>query len=89
MPTTETPRDSNSHWVRLTWLARLLALVLLFLASRDDLWFDEIWSMTFIDGSDYVTDLITVHHHGANHLVNTMFMYYIPDGSPAIAYRAF
>ena len=53
--------------------------MLIVAAARGDLWLDEIWSLLFVRASRSVTDLFARFRHDNNHLLNTLFLYYLGE----------
>jgi hypothetical protein len=60
-------------------------------AARGDLWFDEIWSLSFARELDAPWEVLTRIHHDNNHPLNTLALYLTVKAAgahaPAIAYR--
>ena len=60
-------------------------------AARGDLWFDEIWSLSFARELDAPWEVLTRIHHDNNHPLNTLALYVTLKAAgahaPAIAYR--
>jgi hypothetical protein len=53
------------------------------------LWFDEVWSWEFARSAQTPAQLFfgAQHHHDNNHKLNTLYLYFVPDGEPFWAYR--
>jgi len=84
----ETARTSR----HLRWafgLVALLSSALIIAAARGDLWFDEIWSLSFARASHSVLDVFVRFHHDNNHPLNTVFLYCIGNSQTLSAYRLF
>jgi len=63
--------------------------MLIVAAARGDLWLDEIWSLLFVRASRSVTDLFVRFRHDNNHLLNTLFLYYLGERKTLFTYRLF
>jgi len=77
-----------------TRLASLLAIVgcaaiLRLAAAANDLWFDEIWSLWLIARETKVPwDLFRGGmRHDNNHLLNSLYLFWLPPHLPPLAYR--
>ena len=68
-----------------------LAAAIRVAAARGDLWFDEIWSLSFARELDAPWEVLTRIHHDNNHPLNTLALYLTLKAAgahaPAIAYR--
>lgn len=66
-----------------------LASVLIMIAARGDLWFDEILSVRLAQLARTPWDvfLFPPLMHDNNHALNTLYLYCVPAGSPFGAYR--
>jgi hypothetical protein len=81
--------------MRKTCLAAAFAVILLAAAAlrlvplSAELWLDELWSWEFARTAQTPLDIWTgpQHHHDNNHKLNTLILYYIPDGAPYAYYR--
>lgn len=59
-----------------------LAALLRLAATWNDLWLDEIWTLTLITGLRAPLEIVTALHHDNNHVLNTFFLYLLrPLGS--------
>src|SRR5260370_13764788 len=84
-----------SIFTRKTWLAVLFGVMLLAAAGRRlaplsaELWLDELWSLEFARSAQAPLEIWTgpYHHHDNNHKLNTLALYYVPDGAPYACYR--
>lgn len=56
-------------------------------ASRGDFWLDEIWSWTFARQAASALDIFTRFPHDNNHILNTLFLYFLGDQRHWIVYR--
>ena len=65
----------------------LLSSGLIVLAALGDLWLDEIWSLHFARESDSVADLFFRFQHDNNHLLNTLYLYFLEGPSAYFTYR--
>jgi hypothetical protein len=78
------------HRVLLVALFALAAAVRV-AAARGDLWFDEIWSLSFARELDAPWEVLTRIHHDNNHPLNTLALYLTLKAAGAharpIAYR--
>jgi hypothetical protein len=80
---------------RKTWLAALFAMIFLAAALlrlaplSAELWLDELWSLEFARTAPTPLDIWTgpQHHHDNNHKLNTLALYYVPDGAPYACFR--
>ncbi|MFO0918305.1 MAG: glycosyltransferase family 39 protein [Planctomycetaceae bacterium] len=79
--------DSSQPWF--PWLSTIIGLfgLLMMVAARGDLWFDEILSVKFAHLARNPMDVLLAIPHDNNHPLNTLFLYYVPDGSPFPVYR--
>ena len=59
----------------LCWTFVALALGLRVAAARGDLWFDELWSLSFARELDAPWEVLTRIHHDNNHPLNTLALY--------------
>ncbi len=71
------------------WLLALIGLfgLVMALAARGDLWFDEILSVKFAHLARNPLDVLLAIPHDNNHPLNTLFLHYVPEGSPFAIYR--
>lgn len=60
--------------------------VLRFLSARDNLWFDEIWSVNFARSMRSAWDVFRIQHDN-NHILNTLCLYYFGTGDDWPRYR--
>jgi hypothetical protein len=69
----------------------VLAAAVRIAAARGDLWFDEIWSLSFARELDAPWEVLTRIHHDNNHPLNTLALYLTLKAAGAhawpIAYR--
>ncbi len=83
---------ATSHRMRLL-LPGIAACVLLvgvalrIWAARDDLWFDEIWSLRFAQSAKSPLEIFTRIHHDNNHYLVTLWMYFIGNQEHWWVYR--
>jgi hypothetical protein len=81
--------------MRKACLAAVFAVIFLAAAAlrlaplSAELWLDELWSWEFARTAQSPLDIWTGvhHHHDNNHKLNTLVLYYIPDGAPYAFYR--
>ena len=55
----------------------ILLSLLIIVASRGDLWLDEVWSLNLAQRAHSVTDVFLRLRHDNNHPINTLFMYWL------------
>ncbi len=65
----------------------VLAALLRLAASRGDFWLDEIWSWTFARQASSALDIFTSFAHDNNHILNTLFLYFLGDQFNWVVYR--
>ncbi len=79
---------SSEHIEKIFWVAAYVLVVALLLASaRGDLWFDEIWSLSFVQSATSWWDVFTRLHHDNNHPLNSLFLYFFGLHQPFWVYR--
>lgn len=64
-----------------------LAAVVMALSARGDLWFDEILSFQWAKNAKSPADIFALFRHDNNHPVNTLWIYLLGPGWPALIYR--
>jgi hypothetical protein len=59
------------------------------LPLSSELWLDELWSLEFARTAHSPLEIWTGagHHHDNNHKLNTLVLYFVPDGSPYALFR--
>ena len=62
-------------------------IALILLASRGDLWIDEIWSILFAENSSSIWDIASIHKHDNNHVLNTIYLYLVGSQDTFFLYR--
>ncbi len=67
----------------------LLSSTLIVLAARGDLWLDEIWSISFAEAAKTPWEILFVFKHDNNHILNTLFLYFIGKHQDLFLYRVF
>jgi hypothetical protein len=84
-PITASPRTTGFFLAAAVALAALLRLPCL----DAELWFDEVWSWEFARAAATPWDVFAGpgHHHDNNHKLNTLYLYFVPDGLPFPYYR--
>lgn len=60
-------------------LATIIAAIIRWYSSFDNLWLDEIWSANFTVGVKHVWDIFSIHHDN-NNILNTIYLYYFGHG---------
>jgi hypothetical protein len=69
----------------------VLAAAVRIAAARGDLWFDEVWSLSFARELDAPWEVLTRIHHDNNHPLNTLALYVTLKAAgahaPPVAYR--
>jgi len=70
-------------------LAYLLSWTLILAASIGDLWLDEIWSIQFARASGSPIEILTRFHHDNNHVLNTLFLWFVGVQNTLFVYRLF
>ena len=68
-------------------IGMLVNSVMLLAAARGDLWFDEIWSISFAESARTPWDIVSVFKHDNNHVLNTFFLYAIGRHDNLMVYR--
>ena len=53
----------------------------------NDLWFDELWSLSFAGRAASPLDVLLRIHHDNNHKINTLFMAALGQDAPGFLYR--
>ncbi len=76
----------GSDW-RLSAGLIFLGGILLFVCSRGDLWFDEIWSFEWVRRAASPWDVLTKLHHDNNHPINTWWLMFLGGWCPSIVCR--
>src|SRR5258707_11952356 len=56
-------------------------------AARDDLWLDEIWSLSLAARVHRALDVFTSLHHDNNHYLVTLWMFLLGDNAAGFWYR--
>jgi hypothetical protein len=62
--------------------------MLIVLAARGDLWLDEIWSFNFAYKAKTIAEIFNIRHDN-NHVLNTIYLFFIKEQSAFIIYRLF
>jgi hypothetical protein len=57
-------------------------------AASAEFWFDEVWSWQLARGAGSAWDVLAGLRHDNNHQLNTLYLYFCPDGLPWPCYRA-
>jgi hypothetical protein len=84
---------TSAHSREKLWFSAFLILLaaIRIAAARGDLWFDEIWSLSFARELDAPWETLTRIHHDNNHPLNTLALYLTLKAAGAhawpIAYR--
>jgi hypothetical protein len=84
-PTVMSSRTAGLFLAAAVALAALLRLPCL----SAELWFDEVWSWEFARTAETPWEVFAGphHHHDNNHKLNTLYLYFVPDGLPFACYR--
>jgi hypothetical protein len=84
-PSTLPPRSAGLFLAAAVALAALLRLPCL----HAELWLDEVWSWEFARAAATPWEIFAGpnHHHDNNHKLNTLYLYFVPDGLPYPWYR--
>jgi hypothetical protein len=81
----------NNHYrfmfILASSLILLIASILRIICMKNDLWFDEIWSIVMINSVGNVGDIITKLHHDNRHIINTLIIYLLGDTESPLIYR--
>ena len=56
-------------------------------AATGDLWLDEIWSIRVAQAARIPTEILTRFHHDNNHVLNTLFLWFVGVQSTLFIYR--
>jgi hypothetical protein len=87
----KSPPTSLDRKTRIAFLLAVFAgaAVLRLAAAANDLWFDEIWSLWLIAREAQAPwDLFRGGmRHDNNHLLNSLYLYWLPPHLPPLAYR--
>lgn len=78
---------SVSTFRSLALLIFILGVVLRILASINDFWLDEIWSLYLAKEVQSPLEIITKVRSSNNHILNTLFMYLVGDREYWLVYR--
>jgi hypothetical protein len=85
-----TPRQLSPRRAALLLAAVfVLAMLCRLPCLRAELWFDEVWSWEFARTAATPWQIFfgPDHHHDNNHKLNTLYLYFVPDGLPFPCYR--
>src|SRR5262245_14982594 len=69
------------------FFAYLLSWTLIIVAATGDLWLDEIWSIRVAQAARIPTEILTRFHHDNNHVLNTLFLWFVGVQSTLFIYR--
>lgn len=87
VPVTRTDRLSMP-WLTLVWASIIIiAAAARIAASRDDFWFDEIWSWKFATQATSPWEIATRIRHDNNHILNTWIVFLLPRDTHWFFYR--
>ena len=78
------PTRSSLLWTCLLLAAIVvLALFLRAVCLSAELWLDEVWSWEFAHTAATPWEIFMGpnHHHDNNHKLNTLYLFFIPDGA--------
>lgn len=64
-----------------------LATGLIVAAARGDLWLDEIWSIMIANSADSFPDIFSRFQHDNNHVLNTLYFFWIGNQKVLYVYR--
>jgi len=64
-----------------------LGSILIIFAARGDLWLDEIWSVLFAELAHTPWEILSRYKHDNNHVLNTLYLYFIGKQHVLMAYR--
>jgi hypothetical protein len=67
--------------------AYLLSLALIVAAAIGDLWLDEIWSIEIVRAASNPVEILTRFHHDNNHVLNTLFLWFMGTQQTLFLYR--
>ena len=65
----------------------LVSSILILCAARGDLWLDEIWSIAIAESARTPWEIVSVYKHDNNHVLNTLYLYFLGTQSHLIVYR--
>jgi hypothetical protein len=77
----------SAHSIMLTGTGIVLGSIMILFAARGDLWLDEIWSLFFAEAAKTPWELLTVYKHDNNHVLNTLFLYFLGNQQHLMLYR--
>jgi len=67
----------------------LLSCLVILFAARGDLWLDEIWSIFIAEAAKTPWEIISVYKHDNNHILNTLFLFFLGKQQNLLYYRLF
>jgi hypothetical protein len=70
-------------------LAYLLSWTLILAAAVGDLWLDEIWSIRIAQAAGSPIEILSRFHHDNNHVLNTLFLWFVGVQNTLFVYRLF
>ncbi|KPJ75884.1 MAG: hypothetical protein AMJ54_13500 [Deltaproteobacteria bacterium SG8_13] len=65
----------------------LVAAVLIVTAASGDLWLDEVISLSFAESASSAWEIVSGFRHDNNHLLNTLYLYWIGRQKLLVIYR--
>jgi len=71
----------------LTLLALAIGVALRILATRGELWLDEVWSLLHVSDLSTPIEVFTKVRHDNNHLLNSVWMWMVRDAQNPLVYR--
>jgi hypothetical protein len=74
------PRPTRSRASRLdvaTGIVIAIGALVRLAATRNDLWLDEIWTLTLLDTVHSPLGILTELHHDNNHVLNSLLLYFL------------
>ena len=86
------PPLTRSSWLwTCVFLVAIVALAAFLrgLCLSSELWLDEVWSWEFARTAASPWEIFAGpnHHHDNNHKLNTLYLFFMPDGAPFACYR--
>ena len=78
---------SDRKMRNLSMVVFVMASGLIAAAARGDLWLDEIWSIMFAASSASPADIFIKFQHDNNHIINTLYLYWLGTQKLFYIYR--
>ncbi len=81
------PTASDRNLRIFTLFVIALATGLIVAAARGDLWLDEVFSLSFAESATRAWEIISGYQYDNNHVLNTLFLYWIGRQEVLVIYR--